>query len=271
MAEPISIVTDEISQDLAECERFLRAHRVGAVEVRGVSGKRVPDLEARDLATLRAWATKGEWKILGLSPGLFKTDWRRQASTDVHLSETLPRTIELARSLGASFVITFGFLGEASFPLPSVVIRSLRKAADLCGAAGLPLLLENEPGTLAGTASETAQFLREVEHPNLFVNWDPLNSNEHETKKLEAGARMLLPWIRHVHVKNGRLLPGETHAKCGPLREGAIDWAAHIRFLRGLGYAQYFGVETHYLPRWDGSETVLAELRELLGEGRGAA
>ena len=44
MEEKISIVTDEVSQDLAICRRFLDDHDLDAIELRGVGGRRVPDL-----------------------------------------------------------------------------------------------------------------------------------------------------------------------------------------------------------------------------------
>ena len=70
--------------------------------------------------------------------------------------------------------------------------------------------------------------------------------------------------VRHVHVKNGVLGPGERFARCGPLADGDIDWPAHLGHLIDLGYDGYLGIETHYEPCLDGSAVVLKELREML-------
>ena len=82
--------------------------------------------------------------------------------------------------------------------------------------------------------------------------------------RLSAGLASVLPLVRHVHVKNGVLGPGERFARCGPLADGEIDWPAHLRLLYALGYEGYLGVETRYEPVREGAAVVLRELREML-------
>lgn len=262
-AERISIVTDEISQDLGEVRAFLDEHRVGAVELRCVGGQRVPDLAPDDLATLRAWAGEGNPEVLAVSPGTFKCTADDDAEVARQLAETFPRSIELAMDLGATFMVTFGFDNPEGAPPGENALDALRSAADLCAAAGLPLLVENEPGFLAGSATEIERLLAEADHANLFVNWDPLNGNRFSTPELTADLVLLFPRIRHVHVKNGVLGEGERFAKCCPLRGGEIDWRSHLRVLRDLDYDGHLGVETHFEPFREGSVVVLSELREM--------
>ncbi len=264
--ERVSIVTDEISQDLAEVRAFLGEHDLHLVELRTVRGRRVPDLDPRDEAVLRAWARDGDPAVLGVSPGLFKGPLAHRAEARRQLAETLPASIDLAHRLGARFLVTFGFDSPGGAGPGDFAAESLAAAAEACGRAGLPLLLENEPGSLAFRARDVHRLLLAAGHENLFVNWDPLNGNEFGRAELREGARLLLPRMRHVHVKNGRLLPGELFARCGPLREGAIDWGAHLRDLHDLGYRGTFGVETHFEPLREGSALVLRELRDLLAE-----
>ena len=68
MNERISIVTDEISMDLRECEVFLEKHDLHAVELRCVGGERVPAISASDRARLRKWAWAGDPRIVAVSP-----------------------------------------------------------------------------------------------------------------------------------------------------------------------------------------------------------
>jgi sugar phosphate isomerase/epimerase len=204
--------------------------------------------------------------ILGVSPGTFKCDVDDRDETERHLREVFPRTIDLALELGAAFLVTFSFENPNGRPAGAGPLSALWSAAQSCAAAGLPLLLENEPGFLAGTGAETRALLDAVGHENLHANWDPLNGNEHDEPSLSAALRDLFPHVGHVHVKNGRLAPGERFARCGPLADGDIDWRAHLRLLRSLGYDGWLGVETHYEPFREGSEVVLKELRELCEE-----
>lgn len=266
MPDRISIVTDEISQDLIECRAFLDAHDLHAVELRCIGGRRVPDIEAADLETLRGWARSGDPGILAVSPGLFKCDRDDAAAVRRHLRELLPRSVELARELDAPYLIAFSFENAAGRPVDAAVADALGGAADACAAAGLALLVENEPGFVASTPEEILALMRAADHPNVFVNWDPLNSNLFDPDDLHTGLTRIFPHVRHVHVKNGVLAPGERFARCGPLREGAIDWPAHLESLAWLGYPGFLGVETHFEPVRENSAHVLRELREMLDE-----
>ena len=273
MAERISIVTDEISRDLGEVRQFLDQFDLRAVELRMIGDRRVPDLSPADRATLAGWARDGNPVVLGLSPGLFKCRREDQAAIRHDLEEVLPRSIELALALGVRFLVAFTLENPTGGSADARILDVFRAAAETCATAGLPLLLENEPGHIACHASEVRRLLDAATHPNLFVNWDPLNGNEFGTPELAAGLRSIFTAVRHIHVKNGRLPEGGLFARCGPLAEGAIDWPAHLALLCELGYAGHFGVETHFEPVREGSAIVLGELRGMLraadpGQGR---
>jgi sugar phosphate isomerase/epimerase len=262
----ISIVSDEVSQDLAEVRAFLDAHRLDAIELRCVSGRRVPDLEPVDLETLAHWARSRDPAVVSVSPGLFKCDVGDRDERSRHLRDVLPRSIELAVRLGAEFLVAFSFENLRGEEPGTGPLEALAEAAEACGQAGLPLLVENEPGFLACSGEETAALLDRAGHGNLLVNWDPANAGDLGRDALAAGLRAVFPRVRHVHVKNGKSRPGERFPAYGPLGEGDIDWPAHLALLAALGYRGRFGVETHYEPLREGSATVLSELRAMLRE-----
>ena len=268
MTEKISIVTDEISQELTECEEFLGVQDLHAVELRCVGGRRVPDLAASDRERLIQWSRRGDPVLVAISPGLFKCQVDDHAETGRHLGEVLPRTLDLALELGVENLISFTFdaAGREAAGLPSAALEAFQAAAEACTEAGIALLLENEPGYLATTGAQTMQLIEAVGHANLFVNWDPTNGNEFGTEQLAEATRRIVPRLRNVHVKNGVLSAGELFARCGPLREGEIDWTAHLSQLLEIGYDGYFALETHFLPCREGSAQILGELREMLAE-----
>jgi sugar phosphate isomerase/epimerase len=273
VSERIGIVTDEISQDLSACREFLEEHGLRMVELRGVGGRRVPDLTSGDLATLRSWVAGGEIEVLGVSPGIFKCDVGDRESARRHQEEVLPRSLDLARDLGARFVVAFPFENLLGLPPGREPFDRLAAAAEACAVAGLPLLVENEPGFLASTGAEIAALLEAVGHENLLVNWDPANASDLGRVALGDGLRKIFARVRHVHVKNGRVRPGERFPAYGPLAAGDIDWPAHLALLDELGYAGRFGVETHFEPLRESSAAVVKELRSMLAElesgGRG--
>jgi len=265
MEEKISIVTDEISQDLAVCREFLDAGGLTAIELRCVGGLRVPDLARDDLATLRAWIRDGVSRVIGISPGLFKCDLDDRDTSTRHQTEVLPRAIDLAKDLDAECLVAFTFENLSSRPISGFALERLWSAAEICAAAAVPLLIENEPGFLASTGAEVKALLDAVGHDNLYVNWDPANAGDLAAGALEDGLRAVFPRVRHVHVKNGVSSPGERFPKYGPLATGDIDWPAHLTLLDDLGYQGYLGIETHFEPLIEGSTTVLRELRTMIG------
>lgn len=265
MEEKISIVTDEVSQDLAVCRAFLDEQGVTAIELRCVGGRRVPGLAREDRDALRGWVQDGGTRVLGISPGLFKCALDDRETALRHQIETLPRAIELARDLGATFIVAFTFENPDRQPLSGFAIERLWSSAEVCAAAGLPLLIENEPGFLASTGPEIEALLDAARHDNLFVNWDPANAGGLGAAALESGLRTIFPRVRHVHVKNGVATPGERFPKYGPLTAGDIDWPAHLALLDELGYTGHLGIETHFEPLVEGSATVLHELRTMIG------
>ncbi len=264
MEEKISIVTDEISQDLTVCREFLDAHDLAAIELRCVGGRRVPDLSRDDRATLRDWASDRNPAVLSVSPGLFKCDLDDRETATRHVAEILPRAIDLALDLDARFLVAFTFESLDGRPATPFALEYLAVAADACAAAGLPLLIENEPGFLASTGAEVKALLEAVGHGNLFVNWDPANAGDLGTAALADGLKAIFPYVKHVHVKNGVCRPGERFPKYGPLSAGDIDWPAHIALLAELGYEGYFGIETHHEPLFESSRSVLKELETMI-------
>jgi sugar phosphate isomerase/epimerase len=266
MPERISIVTDEISRDLSEVDAFLRAHRLPTVELRCVGEGRVPDIARDDYEVLRMWAWSGERSVLSLSPGLFKCAVSDDDEIDRHLSVLVPWSVQMAIELGAKFIIAFTFDNPGGAPLDGKPVDLIGRAAEACAEGGIPLLLENEPGQFGCSAHEMKALVDAVGHENLFVNWDPTNGNAFAEEELRDGLTALFPHVRHVHVKNGRLEPGEIFARCGPIDDGAIDWPAHLRLLSELGYEGHFGIETHFEPVAENSAAMIARLREMLAD-----
>ncbi len=262
--ERISIVTDEISQDLDEVARFAEENDIRTFEIRTIGGNRVPDIDDAVWKDLLKHVRDDGWKVLCLSPGTFKGDFRARRLIRKQMEGVFPRTIEKAVEVGAEFIITFGFMAELKVSPADSVLAALRDASEMCADAGLPLLLENEPGSLADTGQRTASLINRAGHQNLFANWDPCNTNIFKPAELTSGLKALAKHIRHVHVKDGKPIPNSQFAMYGPIHTGELGWKEHLIELKNMGYEGYLGVETHYEPLYDSSAELLGELRELV-------
>jgi sugar phosphate isomerase/epimerase len=268
--ERISMVTDEISQDLDSVARFLKENDVHGIEIRTLGGARVPRIEGRIWDDLRMRARNEGWKILGLSPGIFKGLFADENKIGEELEYILPDTIGLAVEVGAEFIIAFGFMYDPKYPEmepPGHVLGALERAAELCASAEIKLLLENEPGSFADTGERTKRMIEKVAHPNLFANWDPCNSSVFDDAvKLSVGAKALDGLINNVHVKDGVPVAGSIYPKYGSISEGHVGWREHLKTLKGIGYKGWFGIETHFEPLYENSNRLLREFRQVLEE-----
>ncbi len=117
---------------------------------------------------------------------------------------------------------------------------------ELCNIAqdhGLNLVMETHPNTLADTLASTLQFIEEVDHPALKVNFDVIHVWEMGSDPVKA-FQLLAPAIVHVHLKNiseRKMLdvfsPMNVYAPSGSrvgmvkLFDGQYDFSAFIRFL----------------------------------------
>lgn len=79
--------------------------------------------------------------------------------------------------------------------------QALQFACDLVAEAGMRLLVETHPGTLADTLRSTCQLIEEIDHPALGINFDALHIWEGGDDPVVA-CRKLRSKIGNYHFKN---------------------------------------------------------------------
>jgi hydroxypyruvate isomerase len=137
-------------------------------------------------------------------------------------------------------------------------VDNLRTACDAAAKRDLQILIEplnlrDMPGYLLPTSEMARQVLREVDRPNLAIQFDVYHAQIMEgdlTRRLEA----LLPEIGHIQIAG---VP-ERHEP----DTGEVDYAHVFRLLDALGYEGWVGCE--YRPRGT-TEEGLGWREKLLG------
>jgi L-ribulose-5-phosphate 3-epimerase len=160
----------------------------------------------------------------------------------------------LAQKMGLKLV-TFhaGFLPpEQSHPSHAKMRQRLREVADIFAEGNILLGLE----TGQESALELAALLRELNHPNLCVNFDPANMILYDKGEPVTAIQTLGPWIRQVHVKDAKhtTVPGVWGEEV-PVGTGDVDWPDFFAALQAVNYNGNFALE-----REAGSQRV-ADLR----------
>jgi sugar phosphate isomerase/epimerase len=131
----------------------------------------------------------------------------------------------------------------------------------MTGAAGMRLAVEVENGFWADTGERTAAMLQAIDHPSLYVNWDPANTLEAGEQPFPGGYRAVRDRVAHVHFKDLVFEPG------GGMRyavNGEMDWAGQIAALASDGYQGYISMESHMQPKVSSGKALVERLRELV-------
>ncbi len=130
---------------------------------------------------------------------------------------------DLARDLGLDLV-TFhaGFISHDHHdPERSVLLQRLRAFADVFAARDVRVGLE----TGQESAATLQDVLRELDHSNVGINFDPANMILYGMGDPIAAIRLLAPSVLQCHIKDA--VPAEVTGDWGaevPVGSGAVEW-----------------------------------------------
>lgn len=242
----ICIVTDEVSSDPETAMELISDWGVKHIEIRSVWGKRVPDIEPSEQERLKDLVSTYNLGVAAISPGIFKCRIDDEATVMNHLNERLPRSINLAKSLGTNTVIVFGFLCDNLYNKKyfDYAVKILRKASDYAAEKGVLLALENEPLSPADTGERTANMVKSVGRESLRVNWDPCNAYVAGEQPFR-GYEHVRGLVAHVHLKDVTVDSKSGRKVYVPLGDGEMGIFEQIVHLLNDGYKGFFSIETH--------------------------
>jgi len=92
-----------------------------------------------------------------------------------------------------------GFIDESNPAYAKKFYDRIRRLADAASKKNIMLLLE----TGQETAQELRHFLEKLDHPAIGVNFDPANMILYDKGDPIEAVRVLSPWIKHIHIKDG--------------------------------------------------------------------
>ncbi|HWD18402.1 MAG TPA: sugar phosphate isomerase/epimerase family protein [Verrucomicrobiae bacterium] len=151
----------------------------------------------------------------------------------------------LAKKLGLKLV-TFhaGFLPpDESHPTFAKMLQRLDEVADIFMVHNILLGLE----TGQETAPELADLLHQLNHPNIYVNFDPANMIMYDKGDPVKALKTLAQWIRQVHIKDAKrtTAPGTWGAEV-PVGSGEMDWRAFFATLKEVTFNVHLAIEREY-------------------------
>lgn len=116
------------------------------------------------------------------------------------------------------------------------IVDKARAIGDLAATANIKVAFEYHGKTLTDQVDSTVSLLTEIDHPNIYTYWQPLDS--HTYSEQMRGLLAVKPWLVNIHVYhwtyNGHRLP---------LLAGTRQWTEFIRFLKTESLDPYLLLE----------------------------
>jgi sugar phosphate isomerase/epimerase len=112
--------------------------------------------------------------------------------------------------------------------------------ADMAAEKGIGLLME----TGQESANELREFLEDLNHPAVGINFDPANMILYDKGDPIEAVRTLASWVKHIHVKDAiRTTQPGTWGTEVPWGQGQVRGEAFLKTLQEIGYKGTLAIE----------------------------
>lgn len=284
-APAVSAFGDEIHPDLETQREVLDRTGIDRVDLRGVNGRNVVELDDDELGEVDAAFRERGITISGIGSPIGKVDvtgGRAESATrsavgdeaaafEEHL-DRFRRTLTIADVVDADYVRIFSYYTDTPDEHRAEVVRRLRRKADLAADAGIPLLHENVLGIYGETPARCRDVLATVDSPYLRAIFDPANFLGAGTPPYPDALLQLVEYVDCVHLKDAVLRDGALEHRVPG--EGAVDLVGLLSALADRGFDGYLSLEPHLsiddpdagLSGVDAFERAAAAIDRLLAE-----
>jgi len=247
----LSILTDEVSQEIPEVIRFARDFQLDGIELRSLFGKAFKDLSNDEIREISARCKDAGLAISGCATPVFKCSVDEPTDIAGHV-DLFKRSLETAKICNTDMVRVFTFLRRGN-PTTSDDIRraaaSFHALIEAAKGSGIRIGVENEASCLIATGAETREFLSQLpSDPQLVVVWDPCNVLyvDGANDPVHDDYHLISTRVGHVHIKDAKRNGSRAAERCVELGEGSLDFPAQFSALKNNGYSGWITLETHW-------------------------
>jgi sugar phosphate isomerase/epimerase len=253
----LSVITDEISQDLERAVKVMLEYGVAGAELRGVWNTNIADIDDATARRVKKLLDANGIKVSSIASPFYKCDLFEQseeAKGPLHLAtprdlsqqmDVLHRCIDLAHFFETPIIRVFSFWrrGELTPEVEKRIVDSFAEPLKLAEQEDVILALENEHSCYLGTGAEVARVVRTIDSPHLRICWDPGNAMCAGEQPYPDGYGAVRDSVVHVHVKDG--IPEDGDIRWVVVGEGVINYKGQFDALRRDGYTGWVSLETH--------------------------
>jgi sugar phosphate isomerase/epimerase len=253
------VITDEISQEFREAVSLVSKYNLDGVEIRSVWEKGPHELDKKDIMNIKGMLEDAGLEVCGISAPFYKCDIDSEAEIKEHM-EILKKSSELAHNLGTKLVRGFTFWKKGDFDRNfSKIVSRFEEPVKLLEREGITLALEFDPSVFATNAKKLTRVVAAIDSPYVRALWDPGNDIYDPDGEIPYpdGYEIIKPYMVHMHLKDAVKSPdGKINGV--PLGEGQVDYKGQFVKLKEDNYEGYLVLETHYRPKHDISEELMA-------------
>lgn len=262
----LSVITDQVDQDIEKALPLIQAHGYSYVELHNVFGKTIETIDKDECACLKTLLQKYQLKVSCIASTVFflcplypndvvsSFDPTFKAVTgnlDTHLSYLL-KACRIAKTLDCDVVRVFPFRFPDNRRPPygtvedvSQILRAMSRALQIAQAEDVTLVLENCPHSHLPKGFMTAEIVQFINNPHLQLLWDPGNSYrairenlpQPEIRSIYDEWDEIKSYVRHVHIKDYHYDPHfEKPYRHVPLGQGDLNYKVLMNKMRDFPY-----------------------------------
>ena len=253
------VITDEISQDFRKAVELALKYKLDCVEIRSIWEKNPHELNDKEISEIKLILNDTNLQVSAISSPFYKCNLEDQNEIKSHI-EILKKSMELANKLGTKLIRGFTFWNEGGFDKKfTEVLSKFEEPVKLLEKSGIRLVLEADPKVYASNGGKLKRIVEGLGVPCVKILWDPGNDiydPDCETP-FPDGYNLVKPYMVHMHLKDAKK-NSDGKVTGAPIGEGDVGYTAHFRELIKDGYEGYVVLETHYRPKHDICEELLA-------------
>ena len=256
----LSVITDEVSQDLEAVAKFARQFNLDGIEIRTVWGKSPQNLLS-NIDDIKNILKEYDLEVSAIASPFFKADIDNEKEYKEHL-DILKSCIHLGKSLDTNIIRGFTFWRKNRMDeYLERIIEKYQKPLEILESDGILLGIENEPSTFVGNGAELARFLDRLGSKNVKAIWDPGNdiSDPSGETPYPDGYRHVRDKIIHVHIKDGVRKGRGGKPEYVAFGDGEVNYPGQLKALKEDGYRGYLSLETHWRPRKQLTEELIVK------------
>ena len=251
----LSMITDEVTQDLGEAIALAKRMHMQGVELRSVEDCTVGNIPLSKLQEYRTMLDDAGLLTVSLASPLCKCVLTKDAlQTEM---DRLKRLLDSCDVLSAPLIRAFAFVQQGEKPELQLLADVLRPFAELAYSRGKRLCFEADPSVNTTNHAQLAAVLSAIAHPGVGAIYDPGNCIWDRDQEIPYpnGFEAIKDHICHVHVKDAVKQGDQVDAVC--IGTGLVNYSGLLKALKEQGYQGFYSMETHYRKASQLSEEML--------------